>query len=110
MLVVLVVQPSSTDHIMNRQARITWTVECIRVFLYFYVMFEIQGRVGSRLTFFFDFTDCQVVGTPPRTKSIDVDVPIECERGIEKGKRHPHVDGQSSPRALQCSWYVKSLL
>ena len=34
---------SSTDHIMNRQARITLTVACIPVFVYLYV--EIQGRV-----------------------------------------------------------------
>ena len=30
--------PSSTDNIMNRQARITLTVECIRTCIFFYVM------------------------------------------------------------------------
>ena len=36
---------SSTDNIMNIQARITLKVEFIPVFFYFYLMFEIQGRV-----------------------------------------------------------------
>ena len=52
---------SSTDNIMKIHARITLTVECIRtcIFLFWFYV-EIQGRVWSRLTFFFDFTDVQV--------------------------------------------------
>ena len=49
--------PSSTDHMMNRHARIALTVACIRgsIFICF-VYVSIQGRVCSRLTLFFDVT------------------------------------------------------
>ena len=35
---------SSTDHITNIHAWITWTVECIRVLFYFYVVFEYKDE------------------------------------------------------------------
>ena len=50
---------SSTDNIMNIQARITWTVEFIRGCIFLCLLYvEIQGRVGSILTFF------SILGTP----------------------------------------------
>ena len=48
---------SSADRNMNRQARITWTVECIRVFFDVYLMcllWKLQGRAGSKTHLFFD--------------------------------------------------------
>ena len=44
--------PSSTDHIMNIQARITWTVECIRVFLYFDCMCQYKDEDDQDSRFF----------------------------------------------------------
>jgi hypothetical protein len=44
---------SSTDNIMKRHARITLTVEFIRTCIFKFLLYvSIQGRVGSRLTFF----------------------------------------------------------
>ena len=46
---------SSTGNSMNRQARITLTVECIRTCIFLWLFdVEIQGRVRSRLTLFFN--------------------------------------------------------
>ena len=44
---------SSTDHTMKMHACLTLNVECIRTCLFIFLFdVEIQGRVGSRLTFF----------------------------------------------------------
>jgi hypothetical protein len=52
---------SSTDHIMNIHAWITLNGEFIRTCLFVFLLYvEIQGRVSSILTFFFDFTGFQV--------------------------------------------------
>ena len=57
--------PSSTANMMNIQARITWTVEVIRTCIFFLLVdVSIQGRVGSRLTFFFDVSIFSGLGGP----------------------------------------------
>ena len=66
---------SCTGNIVNIHARITLTVEVIRTCIFTFLIYvEIQLRVWSRLTLFFDFTDVQVHWTsiwttPPMSTS-----------------------------------------
>jgi hypothetical protein len=90
---------SSTDHIPNIQAWITWTVEVIRGCIFFYVDVEIQGRVWSRLIFFSILIDCQVLPLHAQAKQSKIKagthvvLPMkEEEHALPMSTVH-HVDG-----------------